>query len=485
MTAKDFRKSLLQEAIKGNLSKHNYDKEDALNLYDSILKETIKEDKRKISIEENEYPFEIPKNWCWCRLRTLCYTDISYGIIKLYNEDPNGVKVLRCSDVKENTIDLANVRTVTKSVSDEYKRTILNGGEIVINVRGTLGGCAVVPQELKGFNVAREVAVIRPHKYLNIQYLTYVLLSPYFKDFMTSELRGIAYKGLNMGTLSSFPVPLPPLEEQNRIVENIHKTEKLIDNLTIKEKELNSINSDISIKTKNAVLQEALQGKLVAQFDKEGNAESFIKQIRGKKENAIKEGKIKKEKKLTELTENEIPFDIPDTWRWIHLTDACNMFTGDSINETEKKLKYTNIPEGRFYIGTKDVGFDKQINYDNGVKIPYEKTNFSVAPKDSVLLCIEGGSAGRKIAITKNDVCFGNKLCCFDSYEPELKKFIYYYLQSPMFTNAFKNNITGIIGGVSIGKLKAMPLPIPPMEEQKRIVAAIEKLLPLCEKLGR
>lgn len=250
MTAKDFRKSLLQEAIKGNLSKHNYDKEDALNLYDSILKETIKEDKRKISIEENEYPFEIPKNWCWCRLRTLCYTDISYGIIKLYNEDPNGVKVLRCSDVKENTIDLANVRTVTKSVSDEYKRTILNGGEIVINVRGTLGGCAVVPQELKGFNVAREVAVIRPHKYLNIQYLTYVLLSPYFKDFMTSELRGIAYKGLNMGTLSSFPVPLPPLEEQNRIVENIHKTEKLIDNLTIKEKELNSINSDISIKTK-------------------------------------------------------------------------------------------------------------------------------------------------------------------------------------------------------------------------------------------
>lgn len=101
------------------------------------------------------------------------------------------------------------------------------------------------------------------------------------------------------------------------------------------------------------------------------------------------------------------------------------------------------------------------------------------------MLCIEGGSAGRKIAFTEHDVCFGNKLCCFDSYEPEFRQFIFYYLQSPMFTNAFRDRITGIIGGVSIGKLKAMPLPVPPMEEQKRIVAAIEKLLPLCEKLGK
>lgn len=441
--------------------------------------------KNNFVIEEKDYPFEIPRNWYWCRLRALCYTDISYGIVKLYNEDENGVKVLRCSDVKQNSIDLSNVRTVTKKVSDEYKRTILEGGEIVINVRGTLGGCAIVPAELKGFNVAREVAVIRAHKNINIKYLMYVLLSPYFTEFMTSELRGIAYKGLNMGILSLFPVPLPPLDEQNCIVSNIEKIEQSITKLEKKENKLNTINLEINKKAKNSLLQEAMQGKLVPQFDKEGDAQKYVAKIKERKSKAIIDGKLKKEKPLKELSEDEIPFDIPDTWRWIHLSDACNMYTGDSINETEKKLKYTNIPEGRFYIGTKDVGFDKKINYDNGVKIPYDKKNFSVAPKDSVLLCIEGGSAGRKIAFTEHDVCFGNKLCCFDSYEPEFRQFIFYYLQSPMFTNAFRDRITGIIGGVSIGKLKAMPLPVPPMEEQKRIVAAIEKLLPLCEKLGK
>lgn len=234
MTSKDFKNSLLLEAIKGNLSFHNVE-ESALDLYKTISKETLNNNKNNFVIEEKDYPFEIPRNWYWCRLRALCYTDISYGIVKLYNEDENGVKVLRCSDVKQNSIDLSNVRTVTKKVSDEYKRTILEGGEIVINVRGTLGGCAIVPAELKGFNVAREVAVIRAHKNINIKYLMYVLLSPYFTEFMTSELRGIAYKGLNMGILSLFPVPLPPLDEQNCIVSNIEKIEQSITKLEKKK----------------------------------------------------------------------------------------------------------------------------------------------------------------------------------------------------------------------------------------------------------
>ena len=147
-------------------------------------------------------------------------------------------------------------------------------------------------------------------------------------------------------------------------------------------------------------------------------------------------------------------------------------------------MKYTNIKEGWCYIGTKDVNFDQTINYDNGIKIPFEKDNFRIAPKNTVLMCIEGGSAGRKIAFTNQDVCFGNKLCCFNSYKNEIEKFIFYFLQSTLFTDAFKDNINGIIGGVSINNLKGMLFPLPPLAEQKRIVATIEKMLPLCEKLG-
>ena len=103
------------------------------------------------------------------------------------------------------------------------REQFLRGGKIVINVRGTLGGCAVVPASMQGYNVAREVAVIRQNKLISAQYIVFILISKYFQSFMTHGLRGIAYKGLNMSTLSSFPIPLPPLAEQKRIVVKIEE----------------------------------------------------------------------------------------------------------------------------------------------------------------------------------------------------------------------------------------------------------------------
>ena len=174
----------------------------------------------------------------------------------------------------------------------------------------------------------------------------------------------------------------------------------------------------------------------------------------------------------------EVPFDVPDSWEWVRLGNFCDMYTGDSINETEKKLKFTNISNGRYYIGTKDVGFDHIINYDNGVKIPEEYTKFRIAPAQCVLLCIEGGSAGRKIAITNQRVCFGNKLCCFNPFSDSNREFLYFYLQSSAFTSIFKDKITGIIGGVSINTLKELYIPLPPLQEQQRIVDKLKELEP-------
>ena len=136
---------------------------------------------------------------------------------------------------------------------------------------------------------------------------------------------------------------------------------------------------------------------------------------------------------------------------------------------------------GYAYIGTKDVNFDSSINYDNGIKIPFESQKFKIAHRNSTLLCIEGGSAGRKIGYLDQDVCFGNKLATITSFIVN-SKYIFYVLQSTLLFNFFKINITGIIGGVSINKLKTFIIPLPPLKEQQRIIEKYENILPYISR---
>ena len=177
-------------------------------------------------------------------------------------------------------------------------------------------------------------------------------------------------------------------------------------------------------------------------------------------------------------------FDLPDSWVLCRFSFIAEIFTGNSINETEKQKKYTGLTNGYNYIGTKDVSFDHTVNYNNGVKIPFEQSNFRIAHKFTPLLCIEGGSAGRKIGILQEDVCFGNKLCAFESFGVD-PKYIYYFLQSPSFTKVFKEKTTGIIGGVSVNTLKHLLFAVPPLTEQARIVAEIEKFEPLITEYDK
>ena len=170
----------------------------------------------------------------------------------------------------------------------------------------------------------------------------------------------------------------------------------------------------------------------------------------------------------------EQPYQVPGNWMWTRLGYVSNLFTGNSINEKVKEEKYRDQINGLDYIGTKDVGFDNNITYDNGIRITdYE--NFKVAPANTALLCIEGGSAGRKIGFTDKDVCFGNKLCAFVCKKSD-PKLIYYYLQSELFLEAFKKEHHGLIGGVSVALLNNIEIPLPPLSEQKRIVAFIESM---------
>ena len=171
-----------------------------------------------------------------------------------------------------------------------------------------------------------------------------------------------------------------------------------------------------------------------------------------------------------------MPFDIPDNWTWIRLKSLANIFNGNSINEEEKRKKFMGV-DGRDFIATKDVGFDRTIAYNNGVNIPYDSA-FKIAPAGKVLMCIEGGSAGRKIAITNKDVCFGNKLACFDTIIIS-DLYLFHILQSNEFLSIFKSSLSGIIGGVSINTLKDFIIPLPPIEEELRIIDKINSFEPL------
>ena len=181
--------------------------------------------------------------------------------------------------------------------------------------------------------------------------------------------------------------------------------------------------------------------------------------------------------------DDEIPFEIPDSWEWVRISTIREVYTGNSINKTEKETKFTGLTEGYNYIATKDVKFDNSIDYENGIKIPKNLGKFRIAPASSVLLCIEGGSAGRKIGILNQDVCFGNKLACFKTFKDN-NNFLFYYLQSPNFKEIFKSKKTGIIGGVGIAKLRNVLIPIPPLKEQKRIINKLQDLIPKINKYG-
>ena len=513
MTAKDLKNALLQEAVQGKLVPQIASEGNARDLLEEIRNEKLshgldfanaKSGKRKskketalagsnpCDITEEEIPFDIPENWCWCRLGEI----VSFGTCK--NAEPNEIEeedwILDLEDIEKDSGKILAFKTKKQIDVKSTKHVFIKGNVLYSKLRPYLNKCVIAPKN--GFCTS-EILPLDFGEHIYNKYAQLYLMSPFFVDYTNSLSFGVKMPRLGTEDGKKALFPLPPLAEQKRIVAAIEKFMPLIEEYGKKETQLKAINEKIGTLTKKAILQEAVQGKLVPQIASEGNARDLLEEIRKERlshgldfANA-KSGKRKSKKETAlagsnpcDITEEEIPFEIPESWCWCRLSELCNLYTGDSINETEKKLKYTNVKEGWFYIGTKDVNFDQTINYDNGIKIPFEKDNFRIAPKNTVLMCIEGGSAGRKIAFTNQDVCFGNKLCCFNSYKNEIEKFIFYFLQSTLFTDAFKDNINGIIGGVSINNLKGMLFPLPPLAEQKRIVATIEKILPLCEKLG-
>lgn len=236
-------------------------------------------------------------------------------------------------------------------------------------------------------------------------------------------------------------------------------------------------------KLRELILEMAVRGLLVPQDPNDEPASELLKKIAAEKAQLIKDGKIKKSKPLPEITDDEKPFELPKGWEWVRLGEVGNVFNGNSINERIKKEKYTNV-EGLPFIATKDVGYGfEPLNYDNGVKIPVGEPKFVVAHSGAVLICAEGGSAGKKCGITDQDICFGNKLFVNEPFASIDPKFILAIYLSPSFYEKFSEVMTGIIGGISRSNFINLPLQLPPLDEQTRIVAKVDELMALCDAL--
>ena len=376
-------------------------------------------------------------------------------------------------------------------------RKIVKLGDILYStVRPYLHNMCIINREFNLEPIASTgFAVLTCHSNYNNIFLFMYMMSPDFDKYVNSNenSKGVAYPAINDSKLSMALIPVPPLKEQMKIVEKIKKLEPLIENYKQTEEKLYELNSNIKEQLKKSILQYAIEGKLVSQNSNDEPASVLLEKIHEEKEKLIAEGKIKRDKnesiiyrrdnsyyekqdKNETCIDEEIAFEIPERYVLVRLKTICSLYTGNSINQTDKTRLFTNQENGRNYIGTKDLDFNHCFDYNNGIKIPETYAQFKEAPKDSILLCIEGGSAGRKVGILNQTVCFGNKLCCFTPFLIE-PRYIYYYLQSFQFISQFKDKMSGIIGGVSIKQIENILIPIPSINEQKLIIEKIEKVV--------
>ncbi|MDY5684221.1 MAG: restriction endonuclease subunit S [Treponema sp.] len=496
---------MLEEIRKEKLS-HGLDFANAKSGKRKSKKETALAGSNSCGISEEEIPFEIPENWCWCRLGEICTFEngdrsSNYPVEIDYTSD--GIPFFGAADMKNNKLLFSdNLRFISEEKFDSLRSGKLQNKDYVMLLRGAVGKWAQFLNHGKystGF-INAQMVIIRAYESI-VEYIKVLFNSPIFEIFLRSKTTGTAVAQMSAKDLSTLLIPLPPLAEQKRIVAAIEKFMPLIEEYGKKESALKAINEQIGALTKKAILQEAVQGKLVPQIASEGNARDLLEEIRKEKLShgfansyGICDGKNKKtkssdlrsksqirviKKELPEITEDEIPFDIPESWCWCRLGEIGDWKAGSTPSRSNPELYNGNIP----WLKTGDLT-DGDIN-----EIPecisekaLESCSMRLNPIGSVLIAMYGATIGKlgilKIEATTNQAC-----CACVPYNGIYNKYLFYYLMSQKkdFTEKAEG---GAQPNISREKLVVHLLPLPPYEEQKRIVAAIEKMLPLCEKLG-
>ena len=495
MTAKDLKNALLQEAVQAKLVPQIASEGNAKDLLEEIKKEKaklikegkLKKEKPLPEITEDEIPFDIPENWCWCRLGDMVYNhgqktpDKEFSYIDIGSIDNEHQKLNK------------NENFIQPEKAPSRARKIVKTGDIIYStVRPYLHNMCIIDKEFSKEPIASTgFAVMTCPSQISNKYLFYYLLSPIFDNYAndTENAKGVAYPAINDDRLYKGIVPIPPLFEQKRIVSAIEQFMPFIEEYGKKEAELTALNADIAKTLKNAILQEAVQGKLAPQIASEGNAKDLLEEIKKEKAKLIKEGKLKKEKPLPEITEDEITFDIPENWCWCRLGELSKLVT-KGTTPRGGNVAYKNTGIG--FLRAENVAGIQSLDLSN-LKYIDKETNDnylkrSILEENDILITI-AGTLGRTAIVKKTDLPLNANQAVsivrlIDPYQIDLK-YLVFAINSPDLQKKLigQTKVTAI-PNLTLEIIENCEIPLPPIGEQKRIVETIEKLLPLCEKLG-
>ena len=486
MTPQELKNSILQLAIQGKLVPQRAEEGTAEELYNQIQAEKqklikagkIKKEKPLPEITDDEKPFEIPDSWKWVRLGSISLINGGYAF-KSENFKQNGVRVIRISDFNET--GFINTKIVRHIFDNSLEPFLLKEKDIILCMTGgTVGKSYFVKKLNEQMMTNQRVATIR-NILVHQEYINFVVLSPVIQKII-KDSKNSTNDNISMGTIKEFIVPLPPLGEQKRIVAKIEELLPYVERYEKAYNELQQLNKRFPGDLQKSVLQLAIQGRLVPQCPEEGNAEDLYKQIQAEKQNLIKAGKIKKEKPLPAITDDEKPFEIPQSWKWVRLGSILNKL----VDGTHRTPKYTisGIP----FISVRNIsnGFLDLSNTKFITQEEHEELCQRCRPEKGDILLSKVGTTGIPAKVN-TDIEFSLfvsvALLKFNINLIDID-FLMYIIKTPDFQKQCRNNTRGV-GNKNwvIKDIANTVFPLPPLAEQKRIVAKLEEILPLCNKM--
>lgn len=465
------RDKVLSLAVNGKLVKQDFTEESA-DILISRINEDLHGQIHAETWKKDETPFEIPTNWSWCRLSDIGYTNIG---LTYHPQDivKDGIIVIRSSNIINGEIDYTDLVKVNCPIR---KNQYLNRNDIVICVRNgskaLVGKCAIFKETSRKVAFGAFMAIFRTPCYRYVyHYLNTQLFRRYFNSDDTKQINQITQK-----ILKNALIPLPPQNEQNRIVDKIEEIFSVLD--TIDEYQSQYL---FNVETlRNKLFDAAIQGKLSEQRLEDGTAEELYTKLQAEKIVLMQEGKAKKEKVLPEIAETEIPFDIPPNWKWVRLGDiSVKISSGNTPAGGNKSNVY--VEKGYSFFREQNI-YNDGIHEEGLVYITEEllktRENSTVMPMD-ILLNITGGSIGR-CALVPDDFTKGSinqHILIIRMVDPRLRLYVHACICSPFIQKYIKGNTVGDKDGFSAGRCKNMLIPLPPIEEQRRIVSKIDEIL--------
>ena len=483
MTPEQLRNSILQLAIQGKLVEQRKEEGTGEELYKEIQEEKLKiieegklkKQKDLPDITEDEIPFEIPETWRWVRLGEIVKFSIGKTPPRAEAEWwSNDFPWVSISDMKDygfvkSTKERVSINAVNKKICEVVSKETL-----LMSFKLTVGRTSILK-----IDAVHNEAIISIFPFIDNNYslrniLFYIL--PIISQWGDSKnaIKGIT---LNTTSINNLIIPLPPLAEQKRIVEKIEELLPLVDRYEKVWTRLEDLNKKFPLEMQKSILQEAIQGKLVEQRKEEGTGEELFKEIQKEKQKLIEEGKLKKQKLLPKITEDEIPFDIPETWKWVRLGDIG--FT--NIGLTYKPTEISN--DGTIVLRSSNIQNGK-LDFSDIVRVNKDISEAKMCQVGDILICARNGSkklVGKAALISLEGMSFGAFMAI---YRSKYNEYVLHFINSTYFRNALLPETgTTTINQLTQDSLKSCIVPLPPLAEQKRIVEKIEELSIVCEKL--